>query len=199
MKIGLTGSIACGKSTVAAMLREAGCPVVDADAISRALTAPGGEALPALRAAFGDAVFDGDTLNRRALGQLVFADAAQREHLNAILHPLIIGRVFAELDALSRAHSPVFADVPLLYECGMQHGFDRVWVVAAPRALALSRLMARDGLPEAEAARRIDAQMPLGEKLRRADAVIRTDKPLPAVRTQVLRLLAGASGVPQND
>ena len=193
MKIGLTGSIACGKSTVAAMLREAGCPVVDADAVSRGLTAPGGEALPAVRAAFGDGVFDGEILDRRALGSLVFADAAQRTRLNAILHPLIIDRVFAELDALSRDHSPVFADVPLLYECGMQSGFDRVWVVAAPRAVALTRLMARDGLPEAEAARRIDAQMPLGEKLRLADAVIRADRPLDAVRAQVLRLLDGAS------
>ena len=190
MKIGLTGSIACGKSTVASMLREAGCPVVDADAVSRALTAPGGEALPALREAFGDAVFDGERLNRRALGELVFADAAQRERLNRLLHPLIIARVFDELSALSDAHSPVFADVPLLYECGMERGFDRVWVVAAPRAVALSRLTARDGLSEAEAARRIDAQMPLGEKLRRADAVIRTDRPLPAVRAQVLRLLS---------
>ena len=192
MKIGLTGSIACGKSTVAAMLREAGYPVVDADVISRSLTAQGGAALPALREAFGDAVFDGELLNRRALGDLVFADTAQRARLNAILHPLIIERVFAGLEELSRAHSLAFADVPLLYECGMERGFDRVWVVAAPRAVALSRLMARDDLPEAEAARRIDAQMPLGEKLRRADAVIRTDRPLSSVREQVQRLLAGA-------
>ena len=190
MKIGLTGSIACGKSTVAAMLREAGCPVVDADAISRALTAPGGAALPALREAFGDGIFDADALNRHALGELVFSDAAQRERLNAILHPIIIDQVFGQLDALSRAHSPVFADVPLLYECGMQARFDRVWVVAAPRAVALSRLMERDGLAQAEAARRIDAQMPLDEKRRLADAVIQTDMPLPAVREQVLRLLA---------
>ena len=196
MKIGLTGSIACGKSTVAAMLREAGVPVVDADAISRALTAPGGAALPALREAFGDGIFDADALNRRALGELVFSDAAQRARLNAILHPLIIRQTFDELSALSRAHSPVFADVPLLYECGMEGGFDRVWVVAAPRAVALSRLMARDHLSEAEAARRIDAQMPLGEKLRRADAVIRTDRSLPAVRAQVARLLAA---IPQSN
>ncbi len=187
MKIGLTGSIACGKSTVAGFLREAGYPVIDADAISREMTAPGGEALPALREAFGDDVFSGDVLDREALGRLVFASEPQRLRLNAILHPRIIGRIFSDLAA---SRSPlVFADVPLLYECGMEPGFDRVWVVAAPRAVTLLRLMRRDGLSEAEAAARIDAQMPLGEKMRLADAVIRADRPLPAVRKQVRRLL----------
>ena len=87
MKIGLTGSIACGKSTVSAYLRELGYFVADADAVSHAMTAPGGPALPALRAAFGDGIFDGNTLNRRALGSLVFASEEKRAQLNAILHP----------------------------------------------------------------------------------------------------------------
>lgn len=187
MKIGLTGSIACGKSTVAAMIREAGWPVADADAVSRALTAPGGEALPRLREAFGDAVFDGDALDRRALGRLVFEEPAQRERLNAILHPLIIRRVLAEV---ASAPGPLaFADVPLLYECRMEGFFDRVWVVSAPEETQLARLCERDGLSPREAARRIGAQMPLAEKRRRADAVIDTGASLTATRAQVARLL----------
>ena len=190
MKIGLTGSIACGKSTVSSMLREAGCPVVDADAVSRALTAPGGEALPALREAFGDGIFDADALNRRALGGLVFSDAAQRARLNAILHPLIIEKTCEEVEAHDAPDRLSFADVPLLYECHMEGHFDRVWVVSAPRSAQLARLAQRDGLSESEAARRIDAQMPLEEKCARADAVIRTDGSLADTRAQLLRLLA---------
>ena len=97
--LGLTGGIACGKSYVARLLRQRGISVLDADAISRSLTAPGGEALPAVRAAFGDQVFDGDTLNRRALGDVVFADPAARKQLEGILHPLIIRRMQRETEA----------------------------------------------------------------------------------------------------
>ena len=102
MKIGLTGSIACGKSTVSAYLRELGYPVVDADAISHALTAPGGAALDAIRAAFGDAVFDGEALSRRALGSLVFSDPHMRERLNAILHPMILSEIGMSSDMMVR-------------------------------------------------------------------------------------------------
>lgn len=190
MKIGLTGSIACGKSTVAAMIRDAGFHVADADAISRALTAPGGEALGAIRAAFGDAAFIGDVLDRRALAGIVFADEAQRERLNAILHPLIIRRTMEQVAAHDAPDTLSFADVPLLYECAMQAQFDRVWVVSAPRDVQIARLSQRDGLSEAEAALRIDAQMPLEEKCALADAVILTDGPIENTREQVLRLLA---------
>lgn len=192
MKIGLTGSIACGKSTVAAMLREAGCPVQDADAVSRALTAAGGEALPAVRAAFGDGVFSGAALDRRALGALVFSDENARAHLNAILHPLVIRRVMDAVSACDAPDALSFADVPLLYECGMEAMFDAVWVVAAPRKTQIARLRERDGLSAGEAARRIDAQMPLAEKIARADAVIRTDGSLEQTRARVLELLSDA-------
>lgn len=190
MKIGLTGSIACGKSTVAAMIREAGWPVADADAVSRALTAPGGEALPALREAFGDAVFDGGALDRRALGRLVFADPRERARLDALLHPLIIARTLAEAADGEAAFGLSFADVPLLYECRMQDQFDRVWVVCAPRDVQIARLRARDGLDAAEAERRIDAQMPLAEKLLLADAAIDAGGSVARTRAQVERLLA---------
>ena len=190
MKIGLTGSIACGKSTVSSFLREKGYTVIDADAISHALTAPGGDALPAIRETFGDAVFDGEVLNRRALGSAVFTDKEKRAQLNAILHPMILERIYAALKAHDAPDTLVFADVPLLYECAMEDRFDRIWVVAAEEDTQLTRLMVRDSLTEAEARARIRSQMPLEEKCRRADAVIHTDGPIPATQRQVLRLLA---------
>lgn len=190
MKIGLTGSIACGKSTVSDYLRSLGYPVVDADAISRALTAPGGAALPAVHETFGDAFFFPDgTLNRRALGRHVFEQPDALAQLNAILHPMILRKTAAQLAMLERAHGVVFGDVPLLYECGMQAQFDRIWVVSASRETQLARLLARDGLPENEAAARIDAQMPLEEKRRLADAVISTEGPVEQTQAQVRRLL----------
>ena len=192
MKIGLTGSIACGKSTVSAYLRELGYAVVDADAISHALTAPGGRALPALRCAFGDGVFSGANLDRRALGTLVFSDTQKRVQLNAILHPMIISEVADELSRLDGDNTLVFGDVPLLYECSMENMFDRVWVVAASGNVQLERLMERDHLSKDEAQRRIDAQMPLAEKMRRADAVICSDGTIKETQAQVLALTTQA-------
>lgn len=185
MKIGLTGSIACGKSTVSAYLQALGYFVADADAISRSLTAPGGAALPLLRRAFGDGVFDGDVLNRCVLGSIVFGDAQKREQLNALLHPLIISAVEQALRAHDAPDTLVFGDVPLLYECHMAPMFDRIWVVRAPRETQIARLLLRDGLSREEAERRIDAQMPLAQKCALADAVIDTDGPVENTRAQV--------------
>lgn len=189
MKIGLTGSIACGKSTVSQYLRELGYFVADADAISRSLTAPGGQALPLLREAFGDGIFDGDMLNRRRLGGIVFGDADKRAQLNAILHPLIIRTFQTELNEHDAPDALVFGDVPLLYECGMAQMFDRIFVVSAPRETQIARLLARDGLSRKDAERRIDAQMPLTQKCALADAVIDTDGPMENTRAQVRALI----------
>lgn len=190
MRIGLTGSIACGKSTVSHYLNALGYPVVDADAISRSLTAPGGPALPAICEAFGSAVFRADgTLNRRALSDTVFGDAAQLARLNAVLHPMILAEISRALEACGAQSSIVFADVPLLYECGMQAQFDRIWVVYAHRETQIARLAQRDGLNPIEAAQRIDAQMPLEEKIRQADAVISTECSIEQTQEQIRRLL----------
>ena len=189
MKIGLTGSIACGKSAVSQYLRELGYFVADADAISRSLTAPGGRALPLLREAFGDGIFDGDVLNRRRLGDIVFGDADRRAQLNAILHPLILSTFQAELEAHDAPDALVFGDVPLLYECNMAQMFDRIMVVSAPRETQIARLLSRDGLSREEAERRIDAQMPLAQKCALADAVINTDGPMENTRAQVRALI----------
>ena len=189
MKIGLTGSIACGKSAVSQYLRELGYFVADADAISRSLTAPGGRALPLLREAFGDGIFDGDVLNRRRLGDIVFGDADRRAQLNAILHPLILSTFQAELEAHDAPDALVFGDVPLLYECNMAQMFDRIMVVSAPRETQIARLLSRDGLSREDAERRIDAQMPLAQKCALADAVINTDGPMDNTRAQVRALI----------
>lgn len=189
MKIGLTGSIACGKSAVSQYLRELGYFVADADAISRSLTASGGRALPLLREAFGDGIFDGDVLNRRRLGDIVFGDADRRAQLNAILHPLILSTFQAELEAHDAPDALVFGDVPLLYECNMAQMFDRIMVVSAPRETQIARLLSRDGLSREDAERRIDAQMPLAQKCALADAVINTDGPMENTRAQVRALI----------
>lgn len=190
MKIGLTGSIACGKSTVSQYLKSLGYAVADADAISHALTTPGGLALPALRETFGDGIFDGDVLNRRALGCMVFSSSEKRAQLNAILHPMIIGQLHAELLLRDAPDTLVFGDVPLLFECGMEHMFDRIWVVSVPESIQLERLIERDHLSKDEALARIRAQMPASEKRRRADAVIDSSGTLSETRRQIDRLIA---------
>ena len=190
MKIGLTGSIACGKSTVSQYLKQLGYAVVDADAISHALTAPGGKALPLVRKAFGDAVFDGDALNRRALGSMVFADEGTRARLNAILHPMIISSIREELQALDAPGRLVFGDVPLLFECAMESMFDQIWVVSVSEDIQLERLMTRDGLSRQEALDRIRSQMPLEEKRQRADAVIDSSGSIEQTRKQIDALIA---------
>lgn len=190
MKIGLTGSIACGKSTVSAFLRELSYPVVDADAISHALTAPGGQALSAIRAVFGDGVFTAEgALERRELGRIVFASPDKRAQLNAILHPMILEEIDRQLHAYDAPGHIVFGDVPLLYECSMEARFDRIWVVSAARETQIERLCARDGLSRDEALQRIESQMPLEEKCRRADQVIHTDGSIAATQALVLELL----------
>ena len=189
MKIGLTGSIACGKSTVSTYLRELGCDIVDADALSRALTAPGGRALPAIREAFGSSVFDSDVLDRRQLGTLVFSNAAKRDQLNALLHPLILSEIDEQMNRLDGPGRIVVGDVPLLFECGMQAWFDRIWVVSVPRRIQIERLTARDSLTPLEAERRIDAQLPLEDKIRQADAVIDNSGSVQDTRHQVDALL----------
>ena len=189
MKIGLTGSIACGKSTVSAYLRAQGFIVADADALSHSLTAPGGAALAAIRAAFGDSVFDGDVLNRRALGSVVFSSPDKREALNAILHPMIISAIEDELTAHNAPDTLVFGDIPLLYECSMAHMFDQVWVVSVPEDVQLDRIIMRDGLTREEAQARIDSQMPLSKKRALADAVIDSSGTIENTRRQIDALI----------
>ena len=169
--IGLTGGIACGKSNISKALKAAGVPVIDADEISRSLTAKGGPALPAIREKWGEKVFDGEELNRRALSDIVFSDPAARDALNAIIHPMVLEEIHRQMDA---ADGPVVMDVPLLYEVGMDTWCDEIWCAYAPQKEQVRRVRKRGQITYAEALRRIHSQMPVMEKRRRADHVIRT-------------------------
>ncbi len=169
--IGLTGGIACGKSNISRSLKEAGVPVIDADEISRSLTASGGPALPAIREKWGEKVFDGEELNRRALSDIVFSDPAARDDLNAIIHPMVLREIHRQMD---ETDGPVVMDVPLLYEVGMDAWCQEIWCAYAPQKEQVRRVRKRGQITWAEALRRIHSQMPVMEKRRRADHVIRT-------------------------
>ena len=164
--VGLTGGIACGKSHVSRELRALGVPVMDADAISHGLTGPGGAALPAIREAFGEGVFEGEALNRKALGALVFSDDEKRRRLEGILHPLILQTM---LEDTAASQAPIVAwDVPLLFETGLDQQCDEVWCVYITLGEQLKRVMRRDHLSQQAAQARIDSQMSMEEKKNRA-------------------------------
>lgn len=185
--VGLTGGIACGKSHVSRQLKALGVPVLDADAISHSLTAPGGAALPAIRENFGAAVFDGDVLNRRALGAVVFGDAEKRARLEAILHPMVLETMLRETEASS---APIVAwDVPLLFETGLDRKCDEVWCVYITPGEQLKRVMHRDRLSQEAAQARIDSQMSMQEKKDRAQHRISTMGARAATRRHVRGLL----------
>lgn len=189
-RIGLTGGIGSGKSTVAGMLRELGAAVIDADAISRGLTAAGGAALPEIARQFGTHMIGADgALDRSAMRQLVFADPAARQRLEAIIHPLV-GQQTAERaqTALAQGCRVLVHDVPLLVEAGerWRRQLDRVWVVDCEEATQRQRVMARSGLSAAEVQAIIDQQARRQQRLACADGVIRNEGlDLAALREQV--------------
>lgn len=183
--VGLTGGIASGKSTVARMLAERGVPVIDADAIAREVVAPGTPALAAIAARW-PAVIRGGALDRPALGAIVFADPAEREALEAIVHPAIAAESGRRLAALAAAGTPIAVyEAALLVERGLDAGLDALVVVALPEEEQVRRLVARDGLEPALARARIASQAPLSEKLRRADYVIDNTGSLDDLRARV--------------
>jgi dephospho-CoA kinase len=174
--IALTGGIASGKTTLLTALKQQGAPVIDADQISRSLTAPYGEALPHIREAFGEGVFHEDgTLDRKALAAIVFSDEGARRRLEGIIHPMVAARMNRELSEISLTHKAAVADIPLLYESNMESMADEVWCVYVPKREQIRRLRARDGLTHEQALMRLKSQMDPREKCRRANHVIRTD------------------------
>jgi dephospho-CoA kinase len=172
--LGLTGSIAMGKSTAAAMLRRMGIPVHDADQVVHDLTKPGGAAVPAIGAAFPDLVSSAG-INRPELSRRAFDDPSVLKRLERILHPLVRAE---EQRFLSRQRARgaelVVLDIPLLYETGGEKRCDAVMVVSAPRAVQIARVLARPNMSLAKLAGIESRQMPDAEKRRRADVVIPT-------------------------
>ncbi len=184
--IGLTGSIATGKSTVAQLLVAHGAALLDADLIAREVVAPGQPALAEIAQRFKGVVGPDGALDRQKLGDRIFANPADREALNAITHPRIQAAVLARTQALSRSAVPVVIyDAALLIENKLHEAMDGVILVTAPPEVQRQRLIARNALSADQADARIAAQLPQEEKLKFATWVIDNGGPLKATRRQV--------------
>lgn len=176
-RVGLTGNIASGKSTVARVWRRLGAPVIDADVLARRAVEPGSEGLRRIVETFGPGVLDETgRLDRAALRDIVFRDPEARAKLEAIVHPEV-GRLRREEEARLEAagENIVVHDIPLLFEAGLEEEFDAIVLVDASERVRLERLVRERGLAEDEARRMIGAQMPSSEKRRRADYVIENE------------------------
>jgi dephospho-CoA kinase len=168
--IGLTGGIACGKSTLAEGLRAKGWHVIDTDRIAHQVMQPGQEVWKNVVDAFGSSILQPDqSIDRKVLGRLVFADPLLRVKLNEITHPAIRSVWQREREERARTHPThsLAVMIPLLFECELEQMFSAVWCVGASRAVQLNRLKAR-GLSEAEAVQRLASQMPVAEKMARS-------------------------------
>jgi dephospho-CoA kinase len=175
-RIALTGGIATGKSHVRACFEALGVPTIDSDTLAREAVAVGSPGLAKVVERFGPVVLDSTgALDRRKLAAIVFSDAAARRDLERIIHPDVQRSTNAWFASLPDHHRFAIADIPLLYEIGRDRDFDAVIVAACDRETQLQRLMKRDELSEADARQRIEAQLPIEEKIQRADFVIRTD------------------------
>lgn len=195
MLIGLTGSIGSGKSSVARLLAEHGAAVIDADALARAATEDAA-VMREIAAELGEdlvtAGADGSLqLDRAATAARVFGDAAALARLNSIVHPWVRRRTAVMLSELLSSEPPpqvVVHDIPLLYENDLQQGLDAVVVVSAPLATRVARVVARSGLTASEVVRRDAAQLPLAEKVARADFVVDNEGDLRELEEQVAQL-----------
>jgi len=187
LKVGLTGSIAVGKSFVLGVLAELGCPILDADATAREVVAPGTPGLKAVTNTFGNEILREDgTLDRAALGGIVFSNDEKRGILNSILHPFIIA---AQDDQIRRWETEdpggiAVVDAALMIESGGYRRFDKLIVVHCRPDVQLERLISRDGLSPQEAEKRIAAQMPQEEKMKSANFLIDTSPGFESARTQ---------------
>jgi len=175
VRVALTGGIGTGKSFVLGLLAARGIPTIDADTLARQVVARGTSGEQAVVGRFGPDVLGADgALDRRALAARVFADPLARTDLERIIHPAVYAAITDWFAALPLATPRAVADIPLLFETGRHTDFDRVVVVACPPDEQLRRVMLRDGMTEADARARIDAQWPIAEKVARADDVIWT-------------------------
>ncbi|GER23431.1 dephospho-CoA kinase [Zafaria cholistanensis] len=191
LDIGLTGGIAAGKSAVATRLAELGAVLIDADRLARAVVEPGTPGLAAIAEAFGPGVIAPDgTLDRAALGALVFADASARERLNGIVHPLVRAAALERRAQAAQAapDAVVVEDIPLLAESGQAHRFALVITVQAPLAERIRRMVRDRGMAESDARARIAAQATDGERAAIADVVLENSGTLEELRAAVDRV-----------
>ena len=187
LKIGLTGNIGSGKSTVARLFVERGAALVDADALAREATADP-QVLAGIATKLGDDLVKEGELDRAATAARVFADPEARITLNGIIHPWVRRESAARVEALSTRPDPprvILMDIPLLYENGLERGLNAVIVVNAPLVTRIKRVSARSGLSEADVRARDKAQLPLEEKVARADYVLENGGSLEELEKQV--------------
>lgn len=191
--IGLTGGISCGKSAVAETLRRyCNAITLDIDTVTHWLSEPGGLLYEIYVRHFGEKILnEAGFLNKKAIGEIIFNDPAEREWINSVAHPILLNyaRDFL-VDCQESGAGLVVLEVPLLFEAGWEHLFDEIWAVYTLRRLQIQRLMSRDKLTKEEALARIDAQMSREERCARADVVIRNVKSYEA-RKQIRAALNG--------
>jgi dephospho-CoA kinase len=201
LRVGLTGGIASGKSTVAALLRDYEYPVLDADTLARELLEPGQDAYNETVREFGDAILNKyGAVDRPKLGAIVFSDAAKRARLNQILHPRIQEVVYKWFSALDRPGGPdmAFEDAALILEAGAKKNLDRVVVCWCTPEQQMERLRQR-GLSDPDAKLRIAAQMPIDEKKRLADEVIDCSRSIEETQRQVKGVLEKLTQAARNN
>ncbi|GGF06313.1 dephospho-CoA kinase [Halobacillus andaensis] len=189
--IGLTGSIATGKSTISKMFDSFNIPVVDADVISREVVEIGRPAYQQIVDCFGEKVLHEDrTLNRKQLGSIIFKDETKRKQLNEIVHPEVRKQMLEQRDGyLNEGNKAVVLDIPLLFESDLAHFADRTLVVYVDEETQLKRLMDRDGSSKEDALERIRSQIPIQEKAERADEVIDNSGTIEESFQQLKRIL----------
>lgn len=191
MIIGLTGSIASGKSTVSNMLKDKGYPIVDADKIARQVVEPGTPVIKEIAEHFGDEVLNEDgSLNREKLGERIFKSEEERKKLNSIIHPAIRNEMIRQKEQwISNGAGTVILDIPLLFESKLQSFVEKIIVVSVTPEIQKQRLIARNELNEQEAIDRINSQLPMVEKEAGADAVIDNNGTIEETKMQVETLL----------
>jgi len=193
LKIGLTGGAATGKSTVSSILKRLGAEIIDVDMTAREVVEKGSPCLEKIVMHFGQDVLLADgSLNRKKLGDMVFADKAKLEKLNAIVHPVMAARVRDTIRAVEKEKSTevLIIDAAILIEMGLHKMVDCVWLVWANRKTQIERLAARDGMSEEKAENIINSQMPMEEKIKFADTVIDNTGTTEDLEDKVLKLWA---------
>jgi dephospho-CoA kinase len=190
--LGLTGGIASGKSTVSDMLRKKGYTVIDADQAARQVVEVGQPAYLAIVEEFGRSILhkEDDTINRAALGDIVFHNEEMRKKLNGIVHPAVRGLMLSEKDqAIESGNNTIIMDIPLLYESSLTWMVDRTIVVYVDEDTQLSRLMNRNQFTKREASSRIASQFPLKDKISLSDAVIDNNGTIAETEKQLVKIL----------
>lgn len=191
MIIGLTGSIASGKSTVANMLKNYGLPIVDADVVARLVVEPGTPTLQKIVEAFGEeALTEEGAMDRQRIGSIIFNNEEKRKQLNSIIHPAIREEMLRQRDEhFENGATTVIMDIPLLFESKLQHFVEKIIVVSVSETIQLNRLMDRNQLTEEDARARIASQLPLNVKEQGADAVINNNGTIEQTAQQLENIL----------